>query len=778
MTLLHLGLAAAGLACVAIPIIIHLLMRRRRRPVMWGAMRFLLEAYRRQKRRLLIEKWLLLAARCLLIALLALAIGRPLIGALAPRGQGRTVWLLIDNSVASGVVGPDGRTALAVTKERAAATIAALEGSIGEGAQVGLITLASPARAVVDPPSTDLAAVRGLVEGLEPADSKADFAGGLSLLAGVDADEDGGASPRASQNQQAILLSQFREGAADLSKDLPDLPSSISLLAPSPAGDPLSNVTIEDVRPLRSVVVTDSDAGALAGESVTVRLSRSGAGVDEPQVSTVRVRVASAAGSGNEAQRAVRFAAGQREASTVVTLSGAGAAETGPLAPEQGALLLARIDNDALPADNVFRQPVEVRDALRVGVVSARAFGDGARVDQLDPGAWIRLALRPGADRGIEVVEIEPAALDQARLASLDALFIPRPDLVADDAWGRIRLFAQGAGLVVVSPPPDATVHLWPDAMIAALDLDWTLPREALVNEDGWAVVAPPATDDPGVLTLIAGELGELVKPVRVHRVLPPHMEGGAEEGEGQVLLSLEAGAVLARADRLLDREPAPSQPGQAPAAARGRGMLVYIATALDLDWTNLPTRPLMLPLLQEIVRQGVGEARGSWALVAGDRPAAPARTIELAPADLDGARETHVRLPIGPDGLTTEPVRSAGVWQAIDDRGGSRGLLAVNVDAEGGRVGVQPIEAVGAWLAQTNAPTTWLGEENEPFETSLAGVFAKADEGAPVSLPLLAAALGLAIAELFLARWSSHASLTRAVPGAPNAPGASGASA
>src|SRR4051812_1856007 len=73
--------AAAAIAAVSLPIIIHILMRRRRKPVMWAAMRFLLEAYRQHRRRLKLEQFLLLAARCLLLALLALALGRPLIGA-------------------------------------------------------------------------------------------------------------------------------------------------------------------------------------------------------------------------------------------------------------------------------------------------------------------------------------------------------------------------------------------------------------------------------------------------------------------------------------------------------------------------------------------------------------------------------------------------------------------------------------------------------------------------------------------------------------------------
>jgi hypothetical protein len=43
VTFLHPILAAAAIGAISIPILTHILMRRRR-PVMWAAMRFLLEA--------------------------------------------------------------------------------------------------------------------------------------------------------------------------------------------------------------------------------------------------------------------------------------------------------------------------------------------------------------------------------------------------------------------------------------------------------------------------------------------------------------------------------------------------------------------------------------------------------------------------------------------------------------------------------------------------------------------------------------------------------------
>src|SRR5436190_12057732 len=122
MTFLNPILVAVGLACVAIPILIHILMRRRRRPVQWGAMRFLLEAYRQQRKRLKLEQFLLLAARCLLVALVAIALGRPLLGRaglLGSRGS-VTLYLLIDNGLASSATGPAGEGS-ALDRHRSAA---------------------------------------------------------------------------------------------------------------------------------------------------------------------------------------------------------------------------------------------------------------------------------------------------------------------------------------------------------------------------------------------------------------------------------------------------------------------------------------------------------------------------------------------------------------------------------------------------------------------------------------------------------------------------------
>jgi hypothetical protein len=68
-----------GLIAIAIPIIIHLLNRRRARVIEWGAMRFLLAALASRNRRIRLEEIILLTLRCLWLALLALAMAQPLL---------------------------------------------------------------------------------------------------------------------------------------------------------------------------------------------------------------------------------------------------------------------------------------------------------------------------------------------------------------------------------------------------------------------------------------------------------------------------------------------------------------------------------------------------------------------------------------------------------------------------------------------------------------------------------------------------------------------------
>ncbi len=97
-----------GGAAVSVPIIIHLLNKRRFRIVQWAAMEFLLDADKKNRRRVRVENLLLLALRCLLMFLIGLLLARPFLPSrlanLVSQDQQLERIVLLDDSLSSQVV--------------------------------------------------------------------------------------------------------------------------------------------------------------------------------------------------------------------------------------------------------------------------------------------------------------------------------------------------------------------------------------------------------------------------------------------------------------------------------------------------------------------------------------------------------------------------------------------------------------------------------------------------------------------------------------------------
>lgn len=769
MTFLSPILASVGLACVAIPIIIHILMRRRRRPIQWAAMRFLLEAYRQHKRRLKLEQILLLASRCLVVALVALALGRPLLGKAGILG-GRgavTLYLLIDNGLASSARPAEGGAVSALDRHKAAAKSLLDQLDPASGDRAALIALGGPAQSIVSPPSSSAAAVAELVRTLAPTDSPTDIPG---AIAAVRESLNGHAGENAG-HQIIVVLSDFLSGSADTERKLAEIGrrEGVLLMASAPAGTGASNVTIASLEPDRPVLLAAAEGPASQQTPVRLLLRRSGPGAAEAAATTVHLTFQTETASGLSTgvpagQTVVRWAPGQTEATATATaeLAGAGRA-AGP------ALLTATIDADAVGGDNAWRRPIEVRRSLRIGLVAPRRLGAIPSLQQYEPADWYRAALQPGqgahADSEIEIVEIDPGTLDTPRLAGLDGAIIAAPDAVPEGAWRKIRAFAESGGLVVVSPPAKGAVHVWADAMTRDLTLPWTVAREARVWEGGQAISPQrPTVSGPDLLSLISAELGELAPPVRAWRAL--HVENAAGGGAAPgTLLTLSDGSPV-----LLAAAPGSKEtPGSTDAGLPQRGLVVLLTLAPSFDWTDMQAKPLMVPLLQEVVREGVGRARGVWASLAGGALALPPRTVELralgdtAPASVKATGDR-----------AAEPLRRAGLWRAVDETGASRGIVAVNADPAGGRCEPQSPSAIGTWLSTAvgGAEVRWLDGDPKvgglPGGGTLRSALQRSEDGSRFVLPLLIAALVLAVLELALGRWFSHAVMRPSAPGAP----------
>ena len=99
--LIHLGFLAAT-AAVAVPVLVHLLLKPRARQMDIGTLRFLKLALRDSTRRRKLRRWLLFALRVAAVLLLALLFARPYYSAAGNEGREREVVLLIDQSASNG----------------------------------------------------------------------------------------------------------------------------------------------------------------------------------------------------------------------------------------------------------------------------------------------------------------------------------------------------------------------------------------------------------------------------------------------------------------------------------------------------------------------------------------------------------------------------------------------------------------------------------------------------------------------------------------------------
>jgi len=150
----------AGMASIAAPIVIHMMMRRRVRRMKWAAMRFLQVVVQRTERKLRIEDLLLLLLRCLLLILLALALARPAFraGGMSIGGGPRTVVIAVDNSYSMGLT--DGGASRFDNGRKAAEQIV---DSLPLGSRAALLLFSNVARPVIAEPATDLNLVQKMI---------------------------------------------------------------------------------------------------------------------------------------------------------------------------------------------------------------------------------------------------------------------------------------------------------------------------------------------------------------------------------------------------------------------------------------------------------------------------------------------------------------------------------------------------------------------------------------------------------------------------------------
>lgn len=740
------GLAAAGAAAISIPVTIHLLTRLRRKPQRWAAMRFLIEAYRRQRQRIQLEQLLLLLVRCLMVALLGLALSGPLLGGVARKlgvdAAGRTVFLLIDDSLSTQAREPAQGERFERLRKAALNTIDGL----GSADRVAVWTVARPTLTPIGTPVPDRAAARQLIASLKPRHARADWPAALAALR----------QEIARINQPAdrvavMLLSDFSLSTLDTARPATETASSMlpaRLLVTRPMSS-LANAQVAAIVPRRTVALADV-TGVVAFEA-EARLRRFGVDLPESLTSvSVTARPVEGGDPVAESSREVRWAAGQTEASIQVELRapleilGLGAAGVNSRAFVLEARAIESSGADALPVDDARRALVEARRQITV------AIADEPSVDRAEaawfsrPRDWVEAALRPMDIRDpllgpMRVTDLPAATLDEQGLRGVDALLVLRPDLITDTGWTTLAAWVNRGGFVWFFVPPSDAPAVWSTKLTEKLTPLWRLSLEPQTAGD-----TPGSPDAPGVawrlngdhpapeaMRLLSTDWPALIRPVMVSRRIVVTSKTGAETAWLRLADAGDHDALLTLTDL-------------------GEGKVMLLASAIDPAWTNLPTKPVFVPLLHETLRAVIGapgEAQRLNAVISGDQPTLGARwDAAESVSTAEGHKLTMKRTDAGVTLISH--VDLPGIYAA---QPGGTPRFIVNPDADAADTRALDEASLSRWLKPLGE-WKWI-DPDQPLAT-LAAQSPRADIG----WPLLWAVLALTLLETALARWFSHA--------------------
>jgi von Willebrand factor type A domain/Aerotolerance regulator N-terminal len=174
-----------GLLGTALPLVIHLLNRRRGEVIDWGAMQFL-EPGRRARRRIRLAEILLMAARMGLLALVVLALARPFWAMKAsaqagagvrsePGGPPRDIVLILDVSESMERKIGDGS---ALDRARAWASRFALRCRPGDS--IALLLAGDGVERLIDPPTFDMGKVDALIDQINSPRGASDLPAALA----------------------------------------------------------------------------------------------------------------------------------------------------------------------------------------------------------------------------------------------------------------------------------------------------------------------------------------------------------------------------------------------------------------------------------------------------------------------------------------------------------------------------------------------------------------------------------------------------------------------
>jgi hypothetical protein len=572
---LALGLAnyplIYGLAAASAPLIIHLLNKRKYREVPWAAMKFLLAAVRKNSRRIQIEQWILLAVRTLVIVFLVTAMAKPFlesmggIAAIAGRRTHRVV--VLDGSLSMAYTPPGETTRF----DQAKALASQLIKDSRRGDSISLVLMADPPRVIIGDPSANRDEVtKELLEVTMPH-------GGTDLVASFNAIDR--VLEASSIDQKEIIV------VTDL--------QTASWRKPDAANDEALKrvVTKIEARKPRSVVI---DLGAPGGENravTSLNLTEPVVTVGSPVLVQAVVRnYGPSASNGLRARLVVDGNLGEEKVVDVAVGEDQPIVFPHTFSAPGDHTIAVQIDDDPLKLDNRRTLAVPVREQVMVLLVD----GDFKKEAYQAETDFLSQALSPestseGASSPIGTIVIPEGQLaghdltpydavilcnvaqfTEAEVASLDdflrqggGVVVFGGDQVIPDNYNRL-LFADGKGLLPASIGPAVGDAGRKESSFGFKPLGY---RHPILDEF--------AGEPTRVTSTLTG-----VKNWQFHKLKLP------AESQAKVALAFD------------NDDPAIIE------STKSRGTVIQVATSADSGWTNWPSLPSYVPIMEKIVLQ------------------------------------------------------------------------------------------------------------------------------------------------------------------------------
>ncbi|MHC4718201.1 MAG: BatA domain-containing protein, partial [Planctomycetota bacterium] len=580
-----------GLAAAAIPIIIHILNRRRAHVVDWAAMRFLEDSLTSRSRRILIEELILMVVRCALLALLAFALARPFVqtGRLlgGDSADAQDIAVVLDGSL-SMTLESEGASMF----DRGVAEARQVLGACREHDAVSVLVAGAAVEAVIPKPLSDREAIgrrlrsapaRGAdesagedVNGLTPTGGTLDVPGALteairSLAAG------------GNPAKKIVLITDGQSAGWDLStakrwaflaeesRDALKIPPTVVVRTLPPPAQ-WRNVAVGQVNFSRSAIGTDREV------EVSVTLNNTGAGAVEPEAVELTVD-----GKGVEArQRPPEIAEG---ASATVTFRHR-FRHPGP------SIVAATVRcEDDLPGDNRTVRVVNVIEQLPVLVVE----GKGSPRPLEGDAGFLMLALAPPADEEQDEApdHLIRATLVQAHEIGSVRQFDPyRVVILADvprlprESAEALAEFVAGGGGLLIAPGPKADKAFYdgwlgPDQQrLAGCRLEaFQAPPRPPNETERFCHVAPNTIDSPAIRILADPAVSDL-SAARIRRRWVTAVDRDADAS---------VGAALDRGEPYLVQR------------RLGGGLVITLSVPLDAEHSDLPLHKCYVPLVHEL---------------------------------------------------------------------------------------------------------------------------------------------------------------------------------